>query len=750
MASTTADAVTGPSRARSDSLDAGTLAPSEKRLKTSDSSPVPQVEPSQEVETSVEMLMLAGPIDATRADDVGGPTPTPLPAASSPSKHPSGVPACLRLPDDLLFLIVGQLVTPHYCEPYDYRGGVALPPNQPVADLKRLALVHSIFLDPVRTLLYGTPNLEGSMGDLKDPCACQSCQVGRSAHWQHSPLRRLAEALTLNPALGSYIRHCDRLGDLTQSLSHFNISPSLVSRTILGVLSKAPNVLSLDMPLVELRDQGDLVEAVTRMKSLRRLKLSSGCGMTKDGTSMIHEGDLRRIARACTELEELEILTEHLGCGASDGWVEPFPFNELREVRVVRATSLTDKHLLAMLSSAKHLEALTVIKSAGLDGTSGVVVPGTTKRSHSLTTTGIAAIISRRGATLKHLHIDVSDQEPPTDTASGTIPSIQAALVSCPRLRTLTLCGPSLILPSSLPHLGSIGPTKPSRYFGMPFPGPGAAPVLDLPGLSNLERLSIGLYPPTFPPLLDFLRSLPPTHASPFTQLKSITITNPPPSCTGHDLDAAANVAALQAAVGDKSISLIFTTPSYEWDATHAWARPGNQAPRAPGAGFPLLGGPVWAQGPPGWAAGAPGGGNLARRFNGAARAGVLGVGPALGANPAAPFVRMRRIGGPANDSDAQDPMMDGGDDDTDYDGDLIVDEDEDDAAHEATGRQLITNAGNAAASGSGPAAAPESPRASDAGPNVSLPQARWDSLSLDSDEDDGMDLDFLTRRGGA
>lgn len=571
------------------------------------------------------------------ADSSGPHTSTPTP----PIQHPSGLPACLRLPEDILLLILNEVVTPTFCEP---TGAAAAVAHSPVADLKRLAVVHSIFLGPVRTHLYGTPNLEGSLGDLKDPCACASCQVGRSAHWEHSPLRKLSEALTLNPALGSFIRHLDRLGDLTQSLSHFNISPSLVSRTILGVLQRAPNVLSLDMPLVELRNQGDLVEAVTQMQHLRRLRLSSGCVMTKDGTSMMHEGDLRRIARACVGLEELEILTEHLGCGSSDGWVEPFPFTELREVRLARATSVTDRHLLAMLSPAKHLHSLTIIKSAGLDGTSGIPVLGTTKRTHALTTTGIAAILERRGATLKHLHIDVSDQEIDTEATSGTIPSIQAALVKCPRLRTLALSGPGLVLPTSLPYLGSPAPSTPSRSFGMPFPGPGGPATVDLPGLSNLERLSIGLYPPLYRPILDFLRSLPPSPTSPFATLKSIIITNPPANCTGHDPDATANVSALQAAVADTSIALHFTTPSFDWDTAHAWARPGGLAQRNPGAGFQLLGGgPAWAQGPLGWAAGAPQAGFLARRLNGVGRA-VTGV---PGAPPAnfGPFVRTRRIG---------------------------------------------------------------------------------------------------------
>lgn len=531
--------------------------------------------------------------------------------------HPSGIPAALRLPDDVIHLILGELVLPpHFADAHDSPSGVPCPggaastsaqplPTSPVADLKRLALTHSHFLGPIRTMIYSAPNLEGTVGDQRDPCSCSSCQVGRSAHWSMAPLRKLSEALTLNPSLGAYVRHLDKFGDLTQFLSHLNISPSLVSRTILNILRKTPNLVSLDMPLVELRDQEDLIRAVTDMTALRTLTLSTGCVMTKDGTSMMHEGDLRRIASACVELEELEILTEHLGCGAADGWVEPFAFKELRVVRLVRATSLTDQHLLAMLSQSKHLTSLVIIKSAGLDGTSGVLVPGTTKRHHALTTTGIAQILERRGATLKHLTIDVTDQPPSTDSAPGTIPSIESALVKCPKLETLTLAGPGLILPSSLPHLGSPSPSKPSRSFGMPFPHPTSAPLTNLPGLSRLSRLSIGLYPATYAPLLAFLRSLPPATSSPFTSLRAVTITSPPTNCTGHDLDATANVAALQAAVVDKTIVLSFASQSWEWDAGNAWARPigiggggghggalranGGQGMWAAGAGFGLF-----------------------------------------------------------------------------------------------------------------------------------------------------------------
>ncbi|KAK4702272.1 hypothetical protein P7C70_g3946, partial [Phenoliferia sp. Uapishka_3] len=507
-----------------------------------------------------------------------------------PLKTPSSPAPFLLLPDDVLLLILHQLTCPLDSSTLSLSPFAPSPHSPPPAHaLSALSLTHSHFLHPIRALIYNKPNLDSSNpGDRENnnqqSCSCKNCQVGRSPVWQHAPIRKLAEAVEANPALGSYVKHLDRLGEVTVGLSGFNIAPSLVSRTVLGLLERCPNIESLDIPLLELRNQGDLIHSITLMSSLRRLKLGVGCATTKDGTSMLHEGDLRRIARSCPELESLEILTPNLGCGGSNGWVEPFPFHNLRTVKLVHATSLTDRHLSAMLSGSKQLQSLTIIKSAGLDGTSGTPIFGSSVSktlSHRLTTTGIASILSTLGRSLRHLHIDVSDRGLPAspDSTPHTIPSIQSALLSCPNLTRLTLNGPGLILANSLPTLGSPTPAPPSRY-PQTFSSSSSSSILalqkDNPSLSLLTHLSIGLYPPSFPPLLAFLSSLPSSpsslssssssSASPFSSLQQITITNPPQSCTGHEDSAVKNVEALRAAVG-VGVTLILTTPAFDWGA---------------------------------------------------------------------------------------------------------------------------------------------------------------------------------------
>ncbi|KAM0748306.1 hypothetical protein T439DRAFT_328287 [Meredithblackwellia eburnea MCA 4105] len=556
------------------------------------------------------------------------------------------VPACLRLPDDVINLIIQQLTTPSPDEHYQYHNSFeakaarAFCPTWshhthgqgsayvsafscasagftcgllPVRDLKQLALVHSRFLEPVRAMLYNRPNLEGALGDRGDPCLCSSCQVGRSPHWDKSPLPLLAGSLARNPHLGTHIRHLDKLGELTLSLACYNISPSLISRTVVSVISKAPNVISFDMPTVELRDHEDVICAMTRMRGLRKLRLGPGCAASKDSTSLFNESHLRRIALSCQELEELEVvMTDNIDLGSEAGYIDPYGFRELRDVRILYTSALTDKHLMALLVRADRLRSLTFIRCAGLDG-SALEATATaidsdsgesdqaSERSQSmdrswrdrstssrryprprnLTTAGIAAVLSIRGSSLRSLTIDVSDIPPPTESTSGTIPSIENALVKCPNLQRLSLQGPGLILPTSLPKLGASATSSPSgsrvsrgKAIRLPPHLSSSRSNSGSSGLASLETLTIGLTPPAYNPLLNFLLSLPPSSSSPYASLRHITITNPPRNCTGQDPDAILRVQQLQQAVGDKSVSLTFASPNWECDNGQTWARP--------------------------------------------------------------------------------------------------------------------------------------------------------------------------------
>lgn len=245
------------------------------------------------------------------------------------------------------------------------------------------------------------------------------------------------------------------------------------------------------------------------MKNLRRLKLDQGCTRSRDGTSRMHEGDLRRIAKACPEIEELHILTSCIEFGSTDSWVEGFSFRELRELYLFRATSVTDKHLKALVTNSRHLTTLSIISSARVDlpEPEAKIKPFTPL----LTLGGIADVLEQRGGTLKSLTLDLSSQ--PLSTPTGQTP-LEAVLPSCPSLTFLSLSGPSLLSPSSLRTLGT--PPLSKRSFGMPHTS--SAPA----GLPSLVSLSLGLQPPPFGALLSFLAPPPP-----FPSLRHLTLTNP-------------------------------------------------------------------------------------------------------------------------------------------------------------------------------------------------------------------------------
>jgi hypothetical protein len=517
-----------------------------------------------------------------------------------------------------------------------------VPFMTPVQDLKTLALVHRHFLDPVRSALFRMPVFENrkrpewdskpinynETGPVPPPLpapappaptnplapqtAPQTTAVqrhdDRSAAWHQrwtrqythffaesetrdtAPLvmlRAFVASLELNPALGEFVLHLPRLGRITAQLTNSSVSPTLLSKSVLSLLEKSTNLLTLDMPTVELRYQENLIRAVTGMSALRSLTLGSGCIGTKDGTSMFHEGDLRRIAISCAELEELSIHSSHIGCGSDEGWVEPFRFRELRELHLEYATSLSDKHLGAITAMSTKLSILRVVKSAGLDGSlnreiSPPPVEGPQEGAEAkveeappprLTTQGIATVLERRGGTLKVLVIDTSNNPIPTDLSIDTVPSIQSALVHCTVLRELTLIGPGLVLGQSLSHLGSPAPESNSKQsYGMPrYPSPSARSQ----GLTHLERLTVGLQPAQHPHLLTFLHSLSPAsggvQASPLLALRSIELSAPPATCIGHGADAISKVGALHDVVKNKALVVRFTSPTGENGV--CWAR---------------------------------------------------------------------------------------------------------------------------------------------------------------------------------
>lgn len=339
------------------------------------------------------------------------------------------------------------------------------------------------------------------------------------------PPQALASSLEASPQLGDHIRHLGHLGTLTQSLMRLNVSPSLISSTVLSVLDRSQFLSSLELPLVDLRYQEALVRAVSNMKQLKRLRLGAGCSKSKSGTASFHEGDLRRIAKACLAIEELFLETDSIGFGLGDGYVDAFHFPKLRKLYLHGATSIGNKHLLAIVRQATGLEDLSIIggsASLGLDDDGDAV------QSAPLTTSGIAEVLRLRGGSLRRVCINVADRRPSPDLSPDMIPCVETALGHCTELRNLALIGPCLVNPASLPFLGSPRPSSSAR--------PSNANVFSVSksmesyGLSKLESLTLGLVPFAFDPLLGFIHSLTPSsgpNTSPLLNLKFLSVANP-------------------------------------------------------------------------------------------------------------------------------------------------------------------------------------------------------------------------------
>lgn len=96
-------------------------------------------------------------------------------------------------------------------------------------------------------------------------------------------LDKLAASLEVNPSLGNWVQHLPDFGELTYGLlGPASISPAGLSKTVLSILDKTPNLISLDLPSVQLKDQvrfafgvgagGKLTDACRRSsyKSLQR------------------------------------------------------------------------------------------------------------------------------------------------------------------------------------------------------------------------------------------------------------------------------------------------------------------------------------------------------------------------------------------------------------------------------------------------------------------------------------------------
>lgn len=154
---------------------------------------------------------------------------TPPPYRPPGFYHGTSIAAALRLPNDTMSLILEHVLSPFQVGYYT-----------PISDLKSLALSHSHFCDPVRAVL------------LRQPDVFDWVRVGTD----HSKrLNALAASLEVNPLLGSWIHHLPHFGDLTRVLLGASVSPAVVAKTVLAILDKTPNLISLDLPSVELKDQ---------------------------------------------------------------------------------------------------------------------------------------------------------------------------------------------------------------------------------------------------------------------------------------------------------------------------------------------------------------------------------------------------------------------------------------------------------------------------------------------------------------
>lgn len=478
----------------------------------------------------------------------------------------------LDLPDDVLIYIV--FFVTHWENQLPSK---SLPSLLPTAQLKALALLHPRFLSPARAKLYRNPDLTRTPPNVFSDYSRSSSSGVRGSYrtlgpripeppaQEIGPLQALAEALVLNPSLGSYVKSFERLGMHAQVLGRTLISPLAVSNALVTILERTDSLTELDFFQVDHRDIERMIGAICSIKTLKVLRLGgNGCTRTTDQSCYnFHEGDLRRIAKECTELEALYITTENVGFG-DQGYVESFAFKRLKILHLIHATSLTNHHLRAILAQATGLTELIIRRSA--------VIEATTKER--LTTSGIAAVLEMRGATLKKLVVDIAPRCYNAENdyqSSGTTPAVEAALANCSQLTDLTLLGPGLVNSTALHRLGSPLPTTTTHSFGMP----AYTPKQKHPGLAYLERLFLGVYPPSYDGLLKLLESVNPGEDTPFTSLSEIRLTYPPLDCSGF-VEASDKVTQLKSTLQvdqttGRAIELILISPPYE--EGKAWAR---------------------------------------------------------------------------------------------------------------------------------------------------------------------------------
>ncbi|ORY66954.1 hypothetical protein BCR35DRAFT_308399 [Leucosporidium creatinivorum] len=378
-------------------------------------------------------------------------------------------PPFLRLPDDVLSLILEQLEG-------DERESW---PNQDFnSDLKTLCLVHRLLLEPVRAILYREPRFDA---DRKRVPALQA----------------FAAALKSNPATGRHVKHLPFLGEHINGLYEQQLAPSIVSTLAIDILSRTLQLRTLSIPRVELRDQEKLVQAMTTMRNLQQVRLGVGCGRSKDGTPFWHEGDLRRIATFCPEVEELQVETANIHFAPTSGWVELFAFKNLRILTLLRATSFGDKQLLGLVTQAKKLDHLNLV---------GCLQQGTVDDDKPrLSRSGIAEVLERCGPRLKAFALDDSNLQATPKDDDGPIPLMEAALLHCTSLETLSLAGPGVIRPAFLSKLGRPPTPPPVTNYRMP-PPPRATAA---PALQHVTTLCLGLRPTPQQVLLDFVKALP-------------------------------------------------------------------------------------------------------------------------------------------------------------------------------------------------------------------------------------------------
>lgn len=488
----------------------------------------------------------------------------------------------LDLTDDSLHLIVRLLdvYTPYLLPPIFLLAGAApptvvVPYMGQVEQLKTLALVHRRFLHSVRGRLWYNPRLSCSYYALEQR---STLHLASTAATQRGaiirPLQMLGEALAANPILRTYVKRLDNLASHIKVLVAASISPQAISRATVGVLMHTPELLELDLPRVDFRDTETLINSVCNMRHLRVLRLGQGCANGSDASSFtFHEGDLRRISKACTELEELYIYTSNVGFGDQSpaSYVERFTFGALKLLHLDGAGSMTTQHLIAMLHHSTCLETLHIRRCAGLAASA----------EHRLTTTGIATVLERIGGSLKSLLVDIalSCYSEPDDQMFGTTPPLESALVHCPNLVHLTLLGPGLVNKANLARLGVAEPGR-TMAPGLPVQR-GATGTGSPGGLQYLETLYLGIWPSDYNSLFVFLSSLRPGSCStPFTSLKTLKLTYPPAECTGYDEASITRVTRLKAllepdslASGAESnkIELVLCAPGYE--DGRAWAR---------------------------------------------------------------------------------------------------------------------------------------------------------------------------------